>query len=60
MKRLLSDFSVFERPRRISFLPRELSEEEVELTPTLKTKLLVVQRHWAAQIDRLFEAEREG
>ena len=60
VKRLLSDFSVFERPRRISVLPRELSEEEGELTPTLKTKLRVVQRHWAAQIDRLFEAEREG
>jgi long-chain acyl-CoA synthetase len=52
---LLDDFAVFERPRRIALLPRALSEENGELTPTLKTKLRVVQENWPAQIDRLFE-----
>jgi long-chain acyl-CoA synthetase len=52
---LLEDFAVFERPRRIALLPRALSEENGELTPTLKTKLRVVQENWPAQIDRLFE-----
>ena len=46
---------MFERPRRIALLPRALSEENGELTPTLKTKLRVVQENWPAQIDRLFE-----
>ncbi len=54
---LLEDFAVFERPRRIALLPRALSEENGELTPTLKTKLRVVQENWPAQIDRLFEDE---
>jgi long-chain acyl-CoA synthetase len=52
---LLDDFAVFERPRRIALLPRALTEENGELTPTLKTKLRVVQENWPAQIDRLFE-----
>jgi long-chain acyl-CoA synthetase len=52
---LLDDFAVFERPRRIALLPRALSEENGELTPTLKTKLRVVQENWPEQIDRLFE-----
>jgi long-chain acyl-CoA synthetase len=52
---LLEDFAVFERPRRVALLPRALSEENGELTPTLKTKLRVVQENWPAQIDRLFE-----
>jgi long-chain acyl-CoA synthetase len=52
---LLEDFAVFERPRRIALLPRALSEENGELTPTLKTKLRVVQENWPEQIDRLFE-----
>jgi long-chain acyl-CoA synthetase len=52
---LLEDFAVFERPRRVALLPRALSEENGELTPTLKTKLRVVQENWPEQIDRLFE-----
>jgi long-chain acyl-CoA synthetase len=54
---LLEDFAVFERPRRVALLPRALSEENGELTPTLKTKLRVVQKNWPDQIDRLFEDE---
>jgi long-chain acyl-CoA synthetase len=52
---LLEEFAVFERPRRVALLPRALSEENGELTPTLKTKLRVVQENWPEQIDRLFE-----
>jgi long-chain acyl-CoA synthetase len=55
VRTLLDDFAVFERPRRIALLPRALSEENGELTPTLKTKLRVVEENWPAQIDRLFE-----
>jgi long-chain acyl-CoA synthetase len=57
VRTLLDDFAVFERPRRIALLPRALDEENGELTPTLKTKLRVVQDNWPTQIDRLFEDE---
>jgi long-chain acyl-CoA synthetase len=57
VKNLLEDFAIFERPRRIALLPRALSEENGELTPTLKTKLRVVQENWPDQINRLFEDE---
>ena len=60
VKRLLSDYSVFERPRRVALLPRELTEEAGELTPTLKTKVRVVQEHWANKIGELFEGGDQG
>jgi long-chain acyl-CoA synthetase len=55
VRRLLDDFAVFERPRRVALLPRALTEEDGELTPTLKTKLRIVQENWPDQISRLFE-----
>jgi long-chain acyl-CoA synthetase len=54
-KRLLDGFAIYERPRRIALLPRQLSEEAGELTPTLKTKLRVVQETWADKIAYLFD-----
>jgi long-chain acyl-CoA synthetase len=53
-RRLLSDFAVFERPRRIVLLPRMFSEEAGELTPSLKIKKRVVEKAWSGEIDRLF------
>ena len=55
VKRALEGFAVYERPRRTALLPRALTEEDGELTPTLKTKMRVVQANWAAKIDYLFE-----
>ena len=54
-KRTLVGFAIFERPRRIALLPRLLSEEEGELTPSLKTKNRVVVEKWADQIAYLFD-----
>ena len=54
-KRTLDGFAIFERPRRIALLPRLLSEEEGELTPSLKTKNRVVVEKWADQIAYLFD-----
>ena len=51
----LQDFAVFERPRRVALLPRLLTEEEGELTPSLKIKLRVVKDRWAGKIEELFE-----
>ncbi len=55
VKRALDGFAVYERPRRTALLPRALTEEHGELTPTLKTKMRVVQANWADKIDYLFE-----
>lgn len=60
VKRLLGGFAIFERPRRVALLPRLLSEEEGELTPTLKTKLRVVQSRWAHKIAYLFDEKGPG
>jgi long-chain acyl-CoA synthetase len=54
----LEAFANFERPRRISLLPRLLTEEEGELTPSLKVKLRVVKEKWAANVAYLFDEQQ--
>jgi long-chain acyl-CoA synthetase len=56
----LEDFAVYERPRRIALLPRLLSEEEGELTPSLKVKLRVVKDKWADKVGYLFDEDHES
>jgi long-chain acyl-CoA synthetase len=53
----LEGFAIYERPRRVALLPRLLSEEEGELTPSLKVKTRVVVQRWADQVARLFGEE---
>ncbi len=60
VKRTLEPWSVWERPRRVALLPRLLSEEEGELTPSLKTKLRVVQAKWEDKIAYLFDEKTEA
>ena len=60
VKRTLEPFAVYERPRRTALLPRPLTEEDGELTPTLKTKMRVVQQNWKDKIDYLFDEKGEG
>ncbi len=55
VKRTLEDFAIYERPRRVALLPRLLSEEAGELTPSLKTKNRVVLENWADKIAYLFD-----
>jgi long-chain acyl-CoA synthetase len=56
----LDDFAVYERPRRIALLPRLLTEEEGELTPSLKVKLRVVKDKWADKVAYLFDEDHES
>jgi long-chain acyl-CoA synthetase len=58
VKRTLDGFAVYERPRRIALLPRLLSEEAGELTPSLKTKNRVVLQTWADKVAYLFDEKR--
>jgi long-chain acyl-CoA synthetase len=53
----LDGFAVFERPRRVALLPRLLTEEEGELTPSLKVKLRVVKEKWADKVAHVFGEE---
>jgi len=56
----LEGFAIYERPRRVALLPRLLSEEEGELTPSLKVKTRVVVEKWAPQVARLFGEDEGG
>jgi long-chain acyl-CoA synthetase len=53
----LDGFAIYERPRRIALLPRLLTEEEGELTPSLKVKLRVVKQKWTAKVAHLFDED---
>ena len=55
VKRALDAFAIYERPRRTALLPRALTEEDGELTPTLKTKMRVVHQNWKDKIAYLFD-----
>jgi long-chain acyl-CoA synthetase len=55
-----AELSDFERPKTIAFLPRELSQEHDELTPTLKVKRAVVAKNHGALIDGMFGTPADG
>jgi len=60
VKAKLEGFAIWERPRRVALLPRLLSEEEGELTPSLKVKTRVVVKQWSDKVAQLFgEEEKE-
>jgi long-chain acyl-CoA synthetase len=48
-------FARIEQVKRFAILPRDLSQEEGELTPTLKVKRAVVYKKYAPQVDTLYE-----
>ncbi len=56
-KRTLDGFAIFERPRRVALLPRLLTEDAGELTPSMKTKNRVVLANWPEKIAHLFDEE---
>jgi long-chain acyl-CoA synthetase len=43
-----------EQIKRFAILPRDFSQEQGELTPTLKLRRRVVQEHFADEIERLY------
>lgn len=55
VSRVSTSLSDFERPKRIRFLPHELTEASGELTPSLKIKVPVVLQRYATLIEDLYE-----
>ena len=47
-------FSHFEQVKKIAVLPRELSQHDGELTPTLKVRRRVVDSHFKERIDSIY------
>ena len=58
---ILDDINVnlaqFERVKRFALLPREMTVEGGELTPTLKIRRKIVEQRWAAVIEHLYSRE---
>jgi long-chain acyl-CoA synthetase len=48
----------YEQVKRFAILPRDLSADEDELTPTLKVRRRQVETNWASTIDGLYAAPR--
>jgi long-chain acyl-CoA synthetase len=47
----------FEKIKRFALLPKEMTIEGGELTPTLKIRRKIVEQHWAAVIEQLYARE---
>jgi long-chain acyl-CoA synthetase len=48
----------YEQVKRFAILPRDLSADDGEITPTLKVRRSQVEANWAATIDELYAAPR--
>jgi long-chain acyl-CoA synthetase len=58
--RLTADLADFEKIRRFTLLTRDFSQDQDELTPTLKVKRRVVAEHYAADIQAMYGGRGEG
>ena len=50
----LTDLARYERPKKVALLPRELTIDKGEITPTLKIKRRVIESKYAEVIERLY------
>jgi len=56
--RINADLAPFEKIKRFTLLDRELSQEQGELTPTLKVRRRVISQRFASQIESLYTRAR--
>jgi long-chain acyl-CoA synthetase len=49
-----------EQIKRFAILPRDFSQEEGEVTPTLKLRRRIIHEHFADEIEQLYAGEPEG
>ena len=57
IRELLSDFADFEQVRRFALLEKEFSQEEDEMTPTLKLKRNIIMEKYADVIEGMYPEE---
>lgn len=57
VRRQTADLAPFEQVWRVAVLPRDLTIEDGELSPTLKVKRRIVERRYEAPIGRLYAEE---
>jgi long-chain acyl-CoA synthetase len=50
----------WETIKKFTVLPRDLSVEDGDLTPSMKVKRGVVEKHFAPQIDRMYTGQLAG
>lgn len=55
LEKIMSDLPRYEKIKKYILLPRELSQDEDELTPTLKIKRKIVNEHFKDEIANLYE-----
>jgi long-chain acyl-CoA synthetase len=55
-----ADLSSFEQIRKVALLPRDLTIEDGELSPTLKVKRRVVEKKFAGLIDAAYRGLPAG
>jgi len=51
------DLAQFEKIKRFALLPKEMTIEGGELTPTMKVRRKIVEQHWAHVIEQLYARE---
>ena len=56
VKQINQKFAPVEQVKRVAILPRDLTQEDGELTPTLKVKRAVVTAKHEKEIDELYAA----
>jgi long-chain acyl-CoA synthetase len=49
-----------EQIKRFVILPRDFSQEEGEVTPTLKLRRTIIHEHFADEIERMYAGEPAG
>lgn len=49
-----SEFAAYEQPKRFELLPRELTQEAGELTPTMKVKAQAVRERYGEVVKKLY------
>ena len=58
--RKLAGLASFETPKKVGLLETDFTIESGELTPSHKVKRRVIEKRYAARIDRLYEEETAG